>query len=201
MLSGDYETAINLALNQIQKGKDNKKTDEQKLILQQAFKKYQDEQLDRIKFLKKDKTTENDEKIYLAYNKLYNTQNNIKPVLPLYHKGKKLKFKFEDISSELIISKQNYASYLYQLGQDHMQKGNTMSYRSAFEVFNQLNRLVPNYKDTSTLIADSRSLGTDYVFVKALNNTEVSIPEKLEQDILDFNTYGLNKNKSAKLLR
>ena len=192
MLSGDYERAISLALNQIQKGKDNKKTDEQKLILQQAFKKYQDEQLDRIKFLNKDETTVNDEKIYQAYKNLYNTQNSIKPVLPLYHKGKKLKFKFEDISSELIEAKQNYANYLYQLGQDYMQKDNTISYRTAFEVFTELDRLIPNYKDTSALIEEAKYLGTDYVFVKAINNTEVSIPEKLEQDILDFNTYGLN---------
>ena len=91
MLSGNYDKAINLALKQIQKGKDNKKTDEQKLILEQAFKKYQDSKLQHIKFLKKDPTPANKKEIYQNYKELYLTQNDIKPVLPLYQKGKKTK--------------------------------------------------------------------------------------------------------------
>ena len=83
MLSGNYTKAINLALDQIQKGKDNNKTQEQILILQRAFKKYQDNQLNRIKFLKNEQIAENDEAIYQHYKSLYQTQQAIKPVLPL----------------------------------------------------------------------------------------------------------------------
>ncbi|RRO11889.1 hypothetical protein [Flavobacteriaceae bacterium 14752] len=192
MLSGNYERAINLAINQIQKGKDNKKTEDQKLILQQAFKKYQNEKLERIKFLQKDPTSEDEKEIYETYLNLYKTQKSIKPLLPLYHQGKKLKFKFEDVSSELINAKQNYAEYLYQLGNSFMNKEEALSYRTAFEVFEKLNRLIPDYKNSNALAEKASYLGIDYVFVKAINNTEVSIPTKLESDILDFNTYGLN---------
>lgn len=192
MLSGNYIKAINLALDQIQKGKDNNKTQEQILILQQAFKKYQDNQLNRIKFLKKEQIAENVEDIYQHYKSLYQTQQAIKPVLPLYYDGKRMKFKFEDISSELIMAKQNYAEYLYQLGKSYMSNEEIMAYRTAFEHFNELNQLIPNYKDTTVLMEESLALGTDYIIVKAFNNTGVSIPKVLEQDILDFNTYGLN---------
>lgn len=192
MLSGNYTRAINLALNQIQKGKDNKKTEEQKLILQQAFKKYQDEKLERIKFLQKDPTSEDEKEIYESYLDIYNTQKSIKPILPLYHQGKKLKFKFKDVSSELINAKQNYAEYLYRLGQSLMNEEQTLSYRTAFEVFQKLNRIIPNFKNSNYLAEQASHLGKDYVFVKAFNETEVSIPEGLESDILDFNTYGLD---------
>lgn len=191
MLSGDYDKAINLALDQIQKGKDNNKTQEQILILQQAFKKYQDNQLERIKLLQKEQRAENEEAIYQYYKSLYQTQQAIKPVLPLYYDGKRMKFKFEDISSELIMAKQNYAEYLYQLGNSYMSNKEIMAYRSAFDVFNELNQLMPNYKDTTNLMDESLALGIDYIIVKAFNNTGVSIPKALEQDILDFNIYGL----------
>lgn len=192
MLTGDYTKAINLALKQIQKGKDNKKTQKQTRILQQAFKKYQNNQLDHIKFLKKEQTSENVETIYQNYKSLYQTQLDIKPVLPLYYGDKKLKFKFKDISSELIMAKQNYAEYLYQLGKSYMSNEEVLAYRSAFQVFSELDELIPNYKNTQNLMDESLALGIDYIIVKAFNNTGVSIPRALEQDILDFNTYGLD---------
>lgn len=190
LLTGDYSRAINLALNQIQKGKDNNKTEEQKVILEKAFKKYQDSQLDRIDFLQSEPSP-NVEEIYNTYKDLYLIQKEIEPVLPLYHNDKKLKFKFEDIDSELIIAKQNYAEYLYKSGQTYMKNNDVLSYRTAYSIFEQLQRLMPDYKETNRLMIESAERGRDYVFVEAFNNTEVAIPKGLEAEILDFNTYGL----------
>jgi hypothetical protein len=106
--------------------------------------------------------------------------------------GKKLKLSFEDISSDLIIAKQNYAEYLYNAGISYMGHNQTIDYRNAFDIFQEVDRLIPNYKDTNALIAESREKGTDYVLVKAFNATEIALPNALEQDILDINTYGLN---------
>jgi hypothetical protein len=191
MLSGNYDRAIDMALNQIQKGKDNTKTDEQKLILSQAYKKYEEEQLEQLDFLQQSPEG-NEEKIYLILKNLRQTQLAINPVLPLIVDEKTLKIFFEDLSSDLIIAKQNYAEYLYNQGVSHMSQNRTIDYRTAFDIFEQVNRLIPNYKDTNTLIAEAREKGTDYVLVKAFNETEVVIPSALEQDILDINTYGLN---------
>jgi len=193
VLSGNYYTAINLAISQIQKGKDNKKTEEQKLILQQAFKKYQDDIINDINFLKKDPTSADEKEIYQKYLDLYKTQKKIQPLLPLYHEGKKLKFKFKDISSDLILAKQNYAQFLYNKGQSLFNKNETLAYRKAYNTFNKLNRLIPDgYKDAQDLANTASELGKTYVFVKASNHTEVSIPKRLENDVLDFNTYGIN---------
>jgi len=191
MLSGNYDRAITMALNQIQKGKDNDKTREQKRILQQAYKKYEDEQLEKIEFLTQS-PEENVEQIYVAYKNIRLTQLAIRPVLPLMVDGKKLKLSFEDISTELIKAKQNYAEYLYHQGITYMSQKQTLAYRTAFDIFKQLDRIIPNYKDTPVLINESREKGTNYVLVKAFNATEVAIPKRLEQDILDVNTYGLN---------
>jgi hypothetical protein len=190
LLTGDYSKAIDLALNQIQKGRDNTKTEEQKVILQKAFVKFQSSQLDRIDFLKSS-PTQNEEEMYFLYRDLFATQKNIEPVLPLYHEGKKLKFKFEDINSELIVSKQNYAEYLYRMGQSYMINKDIMSYRMAFNTFDQLQGLMPDYKDANSQMIKAKELGTDYVFVDVFNNTDVALPQGLEDEILDFNTYGM----------
>ncbi|NBC57565.1 MAG: hypothetical protein GVY05_04685 [Bacteroidetes bacterium] len=192
MLSGEYDKAINLAIKQIQKGKDNKKTEEQIVILEQAFKKYQDDKLKNIKLLQKDPTAQVEKKVYENYLDLYRTQRSIKPLLPLYKNDKKVKFKFKDISSELILAKKEYAEYLYNQGQSYMQKGEKQSYRTAFDILNQLNQIAPDYKNTNQLLDEASFLGKNFVFVKAYNDTDVSIPESLESDILDFNTYGLD---------
>lgn len=191
MLSGNYNQAINLALDQIQKGNDNTKTNEQKRILQQAYKKYEDEQLDQFDFLEKSPES-NEEEIYFTLKELRQTQLSIKPVLPLMIDGKKLKLNFQDVSSELIIAKQNYTEYLYNQGISYMSQNQTLGYRYAFDTFQQVDRLIPNYKNTNSLMTESREKGTDYVLVKAYNVTQVAIPKALEQDILDINTYGLN---------
>ena len=73
-----------------------------------------------------------------------------------------------------------------------MQKGEKQSYRTAFDILNQLNQIAPDYKDTNQLLDEASFLGKNFVFVKAYNDTDVSIPESLESDILDFNTYGLD---------
>lgn len=191
MLSGNYNQAINLALDQIQKGNDNTKTNEQKRILQQAYKKYEDEQLDQFDFLEKSPES-NEEEIYFTLKELRQTQLSIKPVLPLMIDGKKLKLNFQDVSSELIIAKQNYTEYLYNQGISYMSQNQTLGYRYAFDTFQQVDRLIPNYKNTNSLMTESREKGTDYILVKAYNVTQVAIPKALEQDILDINTYGLN---------
>lgn len=190
LLTGDYTKAISMALNQIQKGRDNNKTEEQKVILKQAYEKFQEFQLENIDYLKSSPSP-NVEEIYNAYKDLYFTQKEIQPVLPLYHNEKKLKFKFEDINTELIIAKQNYAEYLYNKAQVYMKNDDVMSYRKAYDIFNQLQDLIPNYKDTNRLMQESADLGTDYVFVETFNNTEIALPKGLEADILNFNTYGL----------
>ncbi len=190
LLEGDYYSAINMALNQIQKGRDNAKTEDQKVILQKAFEKYQDSQLEKIDFLT-ESPSPHQEEIYETYNDLYATQRDIEPVLPLYHRNKKLKFKFEDITTQLLEAKRNYAEYLYQSAKSFMNNGDVMSYRTAYDTFDQLQRLIPDYKDTNRLMVKSAELGTNYVFVQLFNDSEIAIPKALEEDILNFNTYGL----------
>jgi hypothetical protein len=55
-----------------------------------------------------------------------------------------------------------------------------------------LETLSPGFKDTAKLIEEAKAKGTDYVNVYTKNETNMVIPMRLENDLLDFSTYGLN---------
>lgn len=191
LYSGNYEQAIDIAVNRLQKNK-NKKTDFQQIeILENAFSKMKNTYQDRINFLKKD-TNVNTQQIYNMYLSMDNIQNKIKPLLPLYKSnGTQASFIFEDYSDDIIQAKQDYINTLYDEGVA-LTRGNKADNRKAYAIFGQLLNLYPNYKDAKKLRENARYYGTDFVFVVIENNTNVIIPARLEQDLLDFNTYGLD---------
>lgn len=191
LYSGNYEQAIEIAVNRLQKNKSKKADIEQIAVLENAFSKIKTSYEDRINFLKKDTRTDTQE-VYNLYLKMDKIQNRIKPLLPLYKEdGTKANFYFEDYSDDIIQAKQDYVNSLYDEG-ILLMKGNKLDNRKAYSLFSQLLNLYPNYKNTKNLREESRYYGTDFVFVIIENNTNVIIPARLEQAILDFNTYGLD---------
>jgi hypothetical protein len=67
-----------------------------------------------------------------------------------------------------------------------------MIIRRAYDDLLYLESLNPGYKDVATLINEARNKGTDYVSVYTKNETNMVIPIRLENDLLDFSTYGLD---------
>ena len=64
--------------------------------------------------------------------------------------------------------------------------------RSIYYDLEYLDKINPNYKDTRTLMNDVHTRGIDYVRVSLINSTDKVIPNRLEDDLLNFDTYGLN---------
>jgi len=191
LYSGDYEQAVDVAVNRLQKNKNKKVDFQQTEILEDAFAKLKTSYQDKINFLKKD-TNVNTQQVYNLYLSMDKIQNKIKPLLPLYKaNGQQANFYFEDYSNDIIQAKQDYVTSLYEDGIALM-KGNKADNRKAYNSFGQLLNLYPNYKDAKKLRDDARYYGTDFVFVVIENNTNIVIPIRLEQALLDFNTYGLD---------
>lgn len=191
LYSGNYEQAVDIAVNRLQKNKKKKADFEQIAILEDAFSKMKTTYQGRIDFLKKDSNV-NTQEIYNLYLGLDRVQNKIKPLLPLYKANStQANFYFEDYSDEIIQAKEDYINSLYNEGVALM-RGNKIDNRKAYNTFGQLLNLYPNYKDVKKLRDDARYYGTDFVFVVIENNADVIIPTRLEDAILDFNTYGLD---------
>lgn len=194
LLSGDYDSAINNAVGSLQNNKDRKGKQDYIYMLEEAFAKAKERDLQEIAFLKKENLPSKYEKIYNTYISLQERQEKIRPLLPLFlmKENRNAIFPFDDYSNEIVESKNKMVKYLYDNSKALIGTNNKMNYRRAYGDLEYINKLSPNYKDISVLMQTALEKGTDYVFVFAKNETNVMIPMRLQSDLLDFNTYGLN---------
>lgn len=191
---GNYDEAIDLAVKKLQKDKGAKEYDAHIRLLEEAYLKAKDEDMRQIAFLKKENSPVGAKEIYYTYLDLEARQNLIRPLLPLYSNemGRKANFIFSDYTNDIFNAKDAYIKSLYQEALVYMQRNSKQDYRSAYNVLCELDEVQPNYKDVQRLKEDAHLQGTDFVFVTLNNRTGQFIPIRLEQDLLDFNTYGLD---------
>ena len=94
--------------------------------------------------------------------------------------------------SEIIDSKNALSNYLYTNSKNLLQTANKIEARKVFDDLNYLNSINPGFKDVKKLIEEAQFKGTDFVNVYTKNETNMMIPIRLQDDLLDFSTYGLN---------
>ncbi len=191
---GNYENALQIAIKKLQKNKTKAAYADYILILEEGYQKLNDSYLQQISILEKENNQANSRIIYSLYSRLYQFQNQIKPLLPLYNikHSREAIFYMEDYSDKLIEAKEDYAAFLYQQSKSLMDRKIKLDYRKAYKSLQELQKLAPNYKDSEQLIREAHYFGTDFVFVEIKNSTPYMLPYRVEQDLLDFNTYGLD---------
>ncbi|MFK5891222.1 MAG: hypothetical protein QM486_10895 [Flavobacteriaceae bacterium] len=192
---GNYNEAINIAIKNLRVNKRKKGNQSYVLLLEEAFAKAVTHDKERINFLKKDGNATNLESIYNLYTQLNNRQEKIKPLLPLQiiNKGRNAEFKFKNYSSDIVTAKNNLSEYLYNNAKNKLKTSqNKIDFRHIFDDLNYLSKINPNYRNTNSLLEEAHYKGTDFVFVSLENKTNKVIPKRLENDLLNFNTYKLN---------
>ena len=195
MLSnGDYDGAIYSAIDALRSNKNAKGKQDYVYLLEEAFAKAKQRDLETLNLLAKEKNPSNYEKIYNLYTQLNSRQERIKPLLPLQllKENRNAIFPMDDYSDDLVNSKTNLSGFLYTNAKKLMTSKNKMDFRQAFDDLAYLEKLNPNYKDVRALMDDAQYKGTDFVHVYTKNETNMIIPVKLQDDLLDFSTYGIN---------
>jgi hypothetical protein len=191
---GNYEKAISLAINKLQKNKTKKGNQAYIVLLEDSFQKMVSRDLTNLEYLKKDQNPANFEEMYNEYLKLNKIQNNIEPLLPLYiaKEGRDAEFLFSNYNSKIIEYKEKVSEYLYQKAKKGLNNNDKFSYRKGYDDLQYIDEINSNYKDVRSLMNKAHNLGTDYVFVSMKNQTQQVIPRRLEADLLNFDTYGIN---------
>ena len=195
MLSnGDYDGAIERALDGLRTNKNAKGNQDYVYLLEEAFAKAKERDLNNLSLLVKEKNLANLEKIFNLYNQLHNRQDRIRGVLPLMllKENRNAIFPFNDYSNELVASKADLSIYLYNNAKKLLASKNKLVIREAYDDLAYLDKLNPNYKDVLDLMDQAKFKGTDFVFVSTKNETNMVIPSRLQDDLLDFSTYGIN---------
>lgn len=195
MLSdGDYDGAINRAAEGLKTNKNAKGKQDYVYLMEEAFAKAKERDLRNIDMLAKDANPANFEKVYNTYLQLNNRQEKIRPLLPLklLKQGRDAYFPFEDYSAQIVNSKNALSKYLYDNSKLLLKTSDKMSYRRAYDDFAYLESINPGYKDVKQLMDEAQFKGTDFVNVFTKNETNMVIPVRLQNDLLDFSTFGLN---------
>lgn len=193
--TGNYSTAINKSIKNLADNKTKKSNQPYVLLLEEAFKKYTQRELEHIAYLKKEGNPANYDAIYNSYTYLKNIQEQIKPLLPLqvYEENRNAKFSFTNYDNEILVAKDYLSDYLYNNSSELLMNAKYKEdYRNAYRDFKYLNELSPGYSDSKEKMEEAYIKGLDYVKVNMVNETEQIVPVRLEEELLNFNTYGLN---------
>lgn len=193
--SGNYENAIYNALDNLIDNKSKKGNQPYVLLLEEAFKKNTERELKQISFLQKNDNGAHFEEIYNSYLNLKAIEDRIKPLLPLqiYEEQREAKFNFNDYDNKIIATKNKLSDYLYNNANNLLSNAiEKNDYRKAYDDLTYLDKINPNYKEVRNKIQEAHQKGLDYVQVNLINDTEQIIPVRLENELLNFNTYGLN---------
>ena len=192
--SGNYDDAISNSISGLKSNKDKKGNQDYVYLMEEAFAKAKERDLNSLNLLENDHNPANFEKIYTTYLQLNDRQERIKPLLPLklLKEGRNAIFPFENYNSQIVSNKNNLSNYLYDNAKSLLSSADKMNYRKAYDDLTYLNQINPNYKNVLDLLDQAKFKGTDYVSVETKNETSMIIPIRLQNDLLDFNTYGLD---------
>ena len=192
---GNYDKAIEIAVKHLRNNKTKKGNQTYVIMLEDAFEKAVAKNLEKIDFINKEGNPANLELLFNNYNALNNRQELIKPLLPLpiIKKRRNALFQFNNYSSAIISTKEKLSQYLYSNAKQSLTNSiQKNDFRNTFNDLKYLEDINPEYKNTRVLLEEAHYKGTDFVFVSLQNKTNMVIPMRLEEDLLNFDTYRLN---------
>ena len=190
--TGNYDQAINNALKKLETNKNVKRKQDYVYMLREAYYKVVEDNLYRIDQLIKDGNPEYYQDIFNIYRQLDSRQNSIKSVLPLHLNGKEVKFKFNNYTSNIVAYKNKVSDYKYEQAKQLLATNAKYDARQAYTLLEDIEAINPNFKDIRELMDQAHFIGTVFVLVAVKNETNQIVPTRLEDDLLNLDTYGLN---------
>lgn len=189
---GNYDEAIDKSIKKIQKG--NAKDDD-KEVLNKAYKLANERDLSRIDFLLEESRPENWDEIYWRYYDLDVRQDKVQKVMPLTIKGKKVKHPVVNYNSKIIEAKTNAAKYFYEEGRALMKENNKAAYREAYFNFSKVKEYRPSdYPDLNGLMDEAGYLGTSRVLIEIESRLPQRLPAEFFREVHSVNTGILDGN-------
>jgi hypothetical protein len=186
---GNYDAAIQKAVKQLRKDpSDVKQID----ILTQAYKVSNDQDNERIRFLKTEGKPNSWDEIYLVYKALNDRQSLVKTVTPLNTNGRSVDFPYVDYIPDMVNAKRKAADFYYAHGNELMKNRIKESYRQAFAEFLRAKEYVGDYEGIDNKIQDAKVQGMSKVFVSIQNTSILKFPKEFEDDLLALDLPRLN---------
>lgn len=191
---GDFDQAIHIAIENLVNGKDSKRNQEYIPLLEDAYKKAMEQDKILLKRWNLDPNPYVLEPIYEAYVRMDIRQNKIRPLLPLTvrEENRKAQFSFNDYSAKILDSRTTLSDYLLTNSANALFTSNVVESRTIYNDLNYLDKINPNFKNTRALMQEALEKGTHFIYVGLQNQSQTVLPERLEEELLNFSTYGIN---------
>ncbi len=186
---GNYDAAIISAVKELRRDAGDEK---QTAILERSFNIVNEQDNERIKFLKMEGRPQNWDEIYQIYKRMNDRQSLVRTVLPLKAGGRTITFPYVDYMAEMIAAKRKSADYYFAHGNELMKGGLKDSFRQAFYEYVRAKEYVGDYEGIDQKIEDSKYLGMSRVFVALQNTTPIRFPKEFEEDLLSVDIQALN---------
>lgn len=188
---GNYDAAIQKSVKNLRKDAgDVKQID----ILTQAYKVANDQDQERVRFLKMENKANNWDEIYLVYKSLSDRQALVKTVTPLNANGRSVDFAYVDYIPDMVNAKKKAADFYYAHGNELMKSGIKESYRQAFAEFSRAKDYVGDYEGIDNKMQEARLQGMSRVLVSIQNSSILKFPKEFEDDLLALDLPRLNSD-------
>ncbi|MGB4292822.1 MAG: hypothetical protein WBJ37_08060 [Bacteroidales bacterium] len=182
LVKGNYDAAIEKAVKQLRRDPDDKN---QKAILEDAYKIANEQDNERIRFLKIEGKPDNWDEIYLTYKRMYDRQALVRTV-------PNLNMPYVDYMQEMVAAKRKAADYYYAHGMELMKNQAKESYRQAYAEFVRAKEYAGDYEGIDEKIMEAKYLGMSRVLVSVQNKSIIRFPKEFEDDLLALNLPALN---------
>ena len=186
---GNYDAAIEKAVKQLRKDPaDVKQMD----IMIQSYKIANEQDNEKIRFLKMEGRPDSWDEIYLVYKALNDRQSLVRTVTPLKMNGKSVDFPYIDYLKEIVVAKRKAADFYYTHGTELMKNGLKESYRQAFAEFLRAKQYVGDYEGIDNKMQDAKFMGMSRVFISLRNSSIIRFQKEFEQYLLALDLPSLN---------
>ena len=186
---GNYEAALDKAVRQLRKDSRDVK---QIAILDKSYKTLNEQDNERLRFLKLEEKPENWDEIFLINKRMSDRQAYVRTVLPLEFNGRTLEYPYVDYMPEMVAAKRKSADYYFAHGNELMKNKLKDSYRQAYYEFIRAKEYVGNYEGIDAKIDDAKYLGMSRVLISLQNRSLIKFDEEFENDLLALDLPRLN---------
>ena len=193
---GKYEEAIRVSVNKLAGKK--KKDDKYVKTLESAFQRINEEDINKVKYLKIEKEGNYWNEVYSILTQIDKRQRLIRPLIPLTSEsGYKAKFEFIEMEPLMLEAREENAAYMYNAAVKniHMaEMGDKDAAKMAYKQLEELRDFYQNYKDTDFLKKKVYELGQDRVLIDVKNLSDVILPKNFFYEVKNINTNDLNRH-------
>jgi hypothetical protein len=186
---GNYDAAIEKAVRQLRKDRGDKK---QIAVLEQAYQIANEQDNERVRFLKMEGKADSWDEIYQTYKRLNDRQSLVRTVSPLKDGSRSVEFPYVDYMADMVVAKRKAADFYYAHGEELMKSNIKESYRQAYYEFARAKDYVGNYEGIDNKILEAKTKGMSRVFVVLQNKSILKFPKEFEDDLLALDLPSLN---------